>query len=169
VVQLVPSLDACSWNAVAYAASQYSWICVTVATWPRSTWSHCGSEKALDQRVPVVLPSTAADAGVPAFSVDEAVAGWPCESRPVAALAGRAVIAAYIPTMASTAEATTTKILRRRRRGVTGVCMEFLSGHSEDSGGRTRERRTPRDGTVSAYLEVRSVVERSGDRFIRLY
>jgi hypothetical protein len=29
---------------------------------PRSTWSHCGSLKALDQRV-VVLPSTAADAG----------------------------------------------------------------------------------------------------------
>jgi hypothetical protein len=43
---------------------------------PRSTWSHCGSEKALDQRVPV-LPSTAAEAGVPAFSVDDAVAGCP--------------------------------------------------------------------------------------------
>src|ERR1700759_3585944 len=40
---------------------------------PRSTSSHCGSEKALDQRVPV-FPSTAAEAGVPAFSVEDAVA-----------------------------------------------------------------------------------------------
>src|SRR6267154_3603972 len=40
---------------------------------PRSTSSHCGSEKALDQRVPV-LPSTASAAGVPAFSVEDAVA-----------------------------------------------------------------------------------------------
>ena len=36
--------------------------------------SHCGSENALDQRVPV-LPSTASAAGVPAFSVEDAVAG----------------------------------------------------------------------------------------------
>jgi len=42
---------------------------------PRSTWSHCGSEEALDQRVPV-FPSTAADAGNEAFSVEDAVAGW---------------------------------------------------------------------------------------------
>src|SRR6516164_751539 len=41
---------------------------------PRSTSSHCGSEKALDQRVPV-FPSTAFDAGKPEFSSDEAVAG----------------------------------------------------------------------------------------------
>src|SRR5947207_2769372 len=40
---------------------------------PRSTSSHCGSENALDHRVPV-LPSVAADAGVPAFSAEEAVA-----------------------------------------------------------------------------------------------
>src|ERR1700704_503581 len=40
---------------------------------PRSTSSHCGSENAEDHLVPV-LPSTAADAGVPAFSVEEAVA-----------------------------------------------------------------------------------------------
>src|SRR6266568_6988513 len=39
---------------------------------PRSTSSHCGSANALDHRVPV-LPSVAADAGVPAFSVLEAV------------------------------------------------------------------------------------------------
>ena len=42
---------------------------------PRSTCSHCGSENALDQRVPV-LPSTAFDAGYAALSVDDAVAGW---------------------------------------------------------------------------------------------
>jgi hypothetical protein len=41
---------------------------------PRSIWIHCGSENADDHRVEV-LPSTAADAGVPAFCVDEAVAG----------------------------------------------------------------------------------------------
>src|SRR5258707_858683 len=40
---------------------------------PRSTSSHWGSEDAEDQRVPV-LPSTAAVAGVPAFSVEDAVA-----------------------------------------------------------------------------------------------
>jgi len=40
---------------------------------PRSTSSHCGSENALDQRVPV-LPSTALEAGKLAFSVDDAVA-----------------------------------------------------------------------------------------------
>jgi len=38
---------------------------------PRSTSSHCGSEKALDQRVPV-LPSTALEAGKLAFSVEDA-------------------------------------------------------------------------------------------------
>jgi heme exporter protein A len=41
---------------------------------PRSTWSHWGSLKALDHRVPR-LPSTASAAGVPLFSVEEAVAG----------------------------------------------------------------------------------------------
>src|ERR1035438_10507178 len=40
---------------------------------PRSTSSHCGSENALDQRVPR-LPSTASAAGKPAFSVEDAVA-----------------------------------------------------------------------------------------------
>ncbi len=57
-----------------------------LADWPRSTWIHCGSEKAHDQRVPV-LPSTALPAAVPAFSADEAVAGRPCESRVLAAWA----------------------------------------------------------------------------------
>src|SRR5712664_2315975 len=74
-VQFVPSAETWIWNPVAYAASQFSatWQMVWLA--PRSTCSHCGSENALDQRVPV-FPSTAAEAGVPAFSVDDAVAGW---------------------------------------------------------------------------------------------
>src|ERR1700722_2850398 len=42
---------------------------------PRSTSSHCGSENADDHRVPA-LPSVASAAGVPAFSMDEAVVGW---------------------------------------------------------------------------------------------
>jgi hypothetical protein len=63
------------WKAVANAASQVSRTWQTVAVPPRSTCSHCGSLNADDQRV-LVLPSKAALAGVPAFSVEEAVAGW---------------------------------------------------------------------------------------------
>src|SRR4029453_6800383 len=58
------------WNDRANAASQVSRTWQTVAVAPRSTWIHCGSENADDQRV-VALPSTAAEAGVPAFSVDD--------------------------------------------------------------------------------------------------
>ena len=63
-----------------------------VALAPRSTWIHCGSVKALDQRVPV-LPSTAAEAGKVAFSVDDAVAGLPCDSSVAAPWAGAMVMA----------------------------------------------------------------------------
>src|SRR5436190_20882158 len=76
VVQLLALSETWSWKALAYAVSQVS------ATWqicwlePRSTWSHCGSLNALDQRVPV-LPSVALAAGVPAFSVEDAVVGRP--------------------------------------------------------------------------------------------
>src|SRR5258706_3998634 len=41
---------------------------------PRSTWIHCGSLKALDQRVPV-FPSTALPGTRVVFSLDEEVAG----------------------------------------------------------------------------------------------
>jgi hypothetical protein len=63
---------------------------------------------ALDHRVPS-LPSTAAEAGVPAFSVDEAVTALPCESRVSAALAGdwvatRAKVAMTAATNARTSE-----------------------------------------------------------------
>src|SRR5581483_12364061 len=73
LVQVDPSGEVWIWNALPYAVSQLS------TTWqidwaePRSTSSHCGSENALDQRVPR-LPSVAADAGKLAFSSDDAVA-----------------------------------------------------------------------------------------------
>ena len=70
-----PSGETWIWNAVAYAASQLRLTSQTLWLAPRSTSSHCGSENALDQRVPV-LPSTAAEAGKLAFSSDDAVAGW---------------------------------------------------------------------------------------------
>src|ERR1035437_4877957 len=72
-VQHGPAGEVCVWNAVAYAVSQFSvpWQIDWVE--PRSTSSHCGSEKALDQRVPR-LPSTAFEAGKPAFSREDAVA-----------------------------------------------------------------------------------------------
>src|SRR6202020_700644 len=72
VVQLVLSVEVWIWNAVAYAVSQSRPTWQMLWEEPRSTSSHCGSENALDQRVPV-LPSVAAAAGVPAFSVDDAV------------------------------------------------------------------------------------------------
>src|SRR6266851_2825942 len=86
VVQFVPSGDVWIWNAVAYAASHCSTTWVIEALAPRSTCSHCGSENALDQRV-FGFPSTALAAGNVAFSVDDAVAGLPCDSRVDAALA----------------------------------------------------------------------------------
>src|SRR5258708_11341999 len=76
-VQFTASGDVWIWNALPYAVSQFSVTWQIVWLDPRSTCSHCGSLKALDQRVPV-LPSKAAEAGVPAFSIDDAVAGWAC-------------------------------------------------------------------------------------------
>ncbi|MDF9811518.1 hypothetical protein M2266_000749 [Streptomyces sp. SPB162] len=88
MVQLpVPVSETWIWKPRAYAASQVNPIWLTEAVAPRSTWIHCGSLNALDQRVPV-LPSTAAPAAVPAFSADDAVAGFPCESSAPAAPAG---------------------------------------------------------------------------------
>jgi len=57
---------------------------------PRSTSSHCGSLNALDHRVPV-LPSTAAEAGNEAFSVEDAVAVLPSATFVVPQLAATAV------------------------------------------------------------------------------
>src|SRR5918999_1151212 len=92
VLQVEPLPEVCIWKAVAYAVSQFSTTWLMVAVPPRSTWSHCGSLKALDQRVPG-LPSTAAAAGVPAFSADEAVAGRFNDSS-VAAWATRSIAGA---------------------------------------------------------------------------
>src|SRR5262245_22346997 len=97
--------DTWIWNAVAYAASQFRTTWLTVAVAPRSTWIHCGSEKALDQRVPV-LPSTAAEAGNTAFSVDEAVAVLPWEISGSAALAEVATTASIEANIAPTTAAT---------------------------------------------------------------
>src|SRR5450755_658726 len=73
-VQVVPSGEVWIWNALPYAVSQFSMTWQIDWVEPRSTSSHCGSENALDQRVPR-LPSTAAEAGEPAFSSEDAVAG----------------------------------------------------------------------------------------------
>ncbi len=74
---------------------------------PRSTWIHCGSANPLDQRVPV-SPSTAAEAGVAAFSTEEAVTGFPCDNRALAAVAGVNEAVVNPATSASTAVTTTT-------------------------------------------------------------
>ena len=110
MVQFVPSGDVWIWNAVAYAVSHCSTTWLRVAVLPRSTSSHWGSEKALDHLVPV-LPSTAAEAGKVAFSVEDAVAGCPWESR-VAACALPAAPAVNIAARASTASSTPMMCLR---------------------------------------------------------
>src|SRR6202051_1029720 len=74
-VQVALSVEVWIWNALPYAVSQFNVTWQTVWTEPRSTSSHCGSEKALDHRV-ARLPSTAFDAGKLAFSSEDAVAGW---------------------------------------------------------------------------------------------
>src|ERR1022692_559814 len=107
VVQVVPFADVWIWNAVAYAVSHCRTTWLIDALEPRSTSSHWGSLNALDQRVPV-LPSTAADAGNDAFSVDDAVAVLPCDSRVDAAPAVRAVVATNADRRVSTAAATPT-------------------------------------------------------------
>jgi hypothetical protein len=104
------------WKAVAYAASQLRTTWTTVAGAPRSTCIHCGSLNWLDHRVPE-LPSTAADAGVPAFSTDEAVAGLFWDSSVVAAAAGNLEAAAAVPATRIATTATATAVLRRRPAG----------------------------------------------------
>src|SRR5260370_21606623 len=75
VVQVAASAEVWIWNAVAYAASQFRTTLQIVWVDPRSTCSHCGSENALDHRVPR-FPSTAFAAGNVALSSEDAVAGW---------------------------------------------------------------------------------------------
>ncbi len=114
VVQLDALADTWIWYAVAYAASHCSRTWVTLAVAPRSTCSHCGSLNADDQRVPA-LPSTADAAGnVPAFSDDDAVAGFPCEIRGSAAAAVPTRPAGAPPRTTAAATAATNE--RRRIR-----------------------------------------------------
>src|SRR3954447_11667423 len=77
-----------TWYERPYAASQLSTTRQMLCVLPRSTWTHCGSEVALDQRV-VVLASKALAAGVPAFSVDDADDGlFSAEFTPVLQVVG---------------------------------------------------------------------------------
>src|SRR4051812_50096947 len=78
-VYVLPSVDNWMVNALAYAFSQLIAIRLIEVVAPRSTWNHWLAANALDQRVPL-LPSTAAEAGVPAHSTDEAVTGLPCDT-----------------------------------------------------------------------------------------
>src|SRR4249920_2318309 len=110
---------------------------------PRSIWIHCGSEKALAQRVPA-LPSTAFVAAVPPFSTEEAVTGLPCEISGPAACAvetsGETV--AYDRSIATAVK----KTMRRRRvsslaamrvAGPADRVMVMLLGSSQKAGGCT--------------------------------
>src|SRR3954471_441456 len=83
--QFVASLETSMRYAVANAASQWIVNPLMAALAPRSSCSHWGSLQADDQRVDW-SPSTAAEAGVPAFSTDDAVA-----LEPTAMLASAAV------------------------------------------------------------------------------
>src|ERR1700689_3109232 len=73
-VQVELSVETWIWNAFPYAVSHIKVTWQIVWTEPRSTSSHCGSENALDQRVPV-FPSVAFAAGKVAFSSEDAVVG----------------------------------------------------------------------------------------------
>src|SRR4029453_502551 len=111
----------------------------TVAVWPRSTCSHCGSAAALDQRVAVRLPSTAAEAGVPPFSVEDAVAVLPCEMRVSAADADRVVVTAYVASTRMGAAAAMMRF-RRRRCAVGGAAVCIFAPGIRAGGSRQRHR-----------------------------
>jgi hypothetical protein len=82
---------------------------------PRSTWSHCGSEKALVQRV-LVLPSTAAEAGNLALSVEDAVAGRPAARLVLPQLAAEASGAVAGSTSPASSDPLVSRIAASRRR-----------------------------------------------------
>src|SRR3954447_23155387 len=92
---------------------------------PRSTRSHCGSLQALPQRL-VVLPSTAAAAGAPPFSVDEASAGRPCESNVSAACADCMPTTVSVPASAATAAEARIERDLRWRFGRTPVVVSVV-------------------------------------------
>ena len=156
MVQAVPLSEVWIWNARAYAASQRSTTRLMVKVAPRSTLSHCGSLNVLDQRVRV-LPSTAADAGVDAFSVDEEVAGLPWDSRSAAAVAGGAAAVSRVSAKPMVVASAISAVMARGRvLNGTVVSVERLdgridlppeSGESAVTGQRSaRGRRAARGG-----------------------
>src|SRR6266581_1028212 len=87
--QVWPSVEVWISYAVAKAESHCSTTELMVAVASRSTCSHCGSEKELDQRV-CALPSTAPGADKSGASQEEAIAGWPWDSRVMPSTVGAA-------------------------------------------------------------------------------
>jgi hypothetical protein len=98
-----------------------------VAVAPRSMLSHCGSLNVLDQRV-LVFPSTAADAGVDAFSLDEEVAGLPWDSRSAAAAGGATAVSRVRAKPMVVARAISAVRARGRVRNGAVVSVEQLVG-----------------------------------------
>src|SRR5215469_4038025 len=81
---------------------------------PRSTWSHCGSLQAEDQRV-VRSPSMALDGGYAALCTEEAVASAPME-RFVSVAACAATDDPTVSSPASRARIATVAVMRLRGR-----------------------------------------------------
>src|SRR6185437_14066838 len=104
---------------------------------PRSTSSHCGSEKALDHLVPV-FPSTAFEAGKLALSVEDAVAvlPWAMLAVPqVAATAGAAWAWAGRTKAVRISDAPASKRVSRRRGGARGMGNgSWISGTPDGPG-----------------------------------
>src|SRR5262245_2495595 len=109
-----PSADVWILNDLPDAVSQFRTTVSMVSVAPRSTCSHWGSLKALDQRVPV-LPSVAFEAAEPAFSVEEAVVGLPWDSRAPWADAAVGAEATTSPVRTVVAAAANASSLVRRR------------------------------------------------------
>ncbi len=110
---------------------------------PRSICNHCGSEKALPQRVPG-LPSTAAEAGTPACSVDEAVAGRFSATFAVPQAAARSDWATASPAprpAATKARAAAQLEIRERARARED---SFIGRHQSKSGRRNLRERSLR-------------------------
>jgi len=104
-------------------------------------------------------PSTAADAGVPAPSVDEAVAGFPCDSRVCAA---GAALAGYVTTQHAMASrmtncraacarracmASPTSSVERSLRGVSECCAHPFAVSSARSADVVAKVPTTSDNT----------------------
>src|SRR5258707_2241847 len=146
-----------------------------MATWqtdwvePRSTSSHWGSEKALDQRV-VRLPSVALEAGQLGPCNDDAVVGW-CSARFVVPQVAEAALTALMVDADRNAAATLSAAMtmpgprqreRRRERGsvrvrrVMGVLSrERDSGRHRGAGSAaTAASSTASDATILRQIRI---------------